>query len=192
MVCDRVDEVVRTLGEMAHEGPPDRERYETIRDQFNATRIGLLDTSGHERGIGVVAYHLGVPFASVDIYRTDAQLGLAQFTEIPIDEDGRRSEAEEKLRIENFCIASFAGGLAGAAAMRRRSERYRGSEGDHRSVEELLSRTIVGATDPMVFRHYRQYLWHRARVLVSMKKVWADISAVAEALLERRKLSAEE
>ena len=152
----------------------------------------LRETAFHEAGHGVAAYHLAVPIASVDIHRTDVQLGLTQSTEMPIDEDGSRSEAEEKFRIENFCIMSFAGGLAGAAAMQRRSERYRGSEGDHRRVEQLLSRTMTGATDPKVFHHYRQYLWHRARVLVATKKVWADISAVAEALLERRKLSAEE
>jgi len=90
-----------------------------------------------------------------------------------------------RLYLERQTMCCFAG-IEAVRQLNPRSIRHYHASGDYQQAVDLLSRAIFA---PDELSAYLKFCQLRTRNLVNSKLVWAQITAVADALLEQQHLS---
>ena len=144
----------------------------------------LQATAYHEAGHAVVSLELGRGFKSVSIEPDDNSLGRIQNTVLPewFSPDLNLDDRHKKWIEREVLIF-----LAGIAAEHRFAgqNNWKGSGSDFHSAINLASCMFEGS----VLEKYVAFMLERTRAMISHPRVWVQIQAVAEALLEHRVLS---
>lgn len=146
----------------------------------------LERTAYHEAGHAVASYFLHVKIKAVTIIPSEETLG--QLTHPPLH-FGRQGVFDDSVRginrAERHVIVLLAGPLAERKfAPHSRWRLHAGSDFD--SMGELFGR--IQGEDDEAATLYGRLLWRRAQRLVELR--WKDIGAVAQALLEHKRLDA--
>jgi ATP-dependent Zn protease len=145
-------------------------------------------TAHHEAGHVVYMCHAGLPFDSVDIIANEDILGYVDNPGICISHyDG--SPEEMLIEIDRRVVSDLAG-LAAETRFKRRL-RWKYGSGDFESAIELAQIRLGPATLTEI-EAYLRFQWVRANEFFTDNNRWKAVEAVAQALLQRERLTHEE
>ena len=147
----------------------------------------------HEAGHAVACYLLHKPFHYVTIRGEDLEgtMGHVMAWDAP---EGYRPDINEdartRARVERDVMVLLAGQVADElAGYSPRDPDYYGPEGDNSAAVSMAS-YITGSDEQL--EHYLAWLLARTKDKLALPWHWAAVVAVADALQERRRLSARE
>lgn len=146
----------------------------------------------HEAGHAVAAHHLGVAFRSVVLRHDEPSLGCVLIDRALPRLDGlelayapvEAVSARLRRRIEAHLMVSCAGPAAEAM--------HSGAAAGHCAVHEedrVQALLDLATKSPDEREHFLGWLQARTRTLLECEVTWAEVTAVAEALLARRALT---
>ena len=154
------------------------------------TRVNktLLATAHHEAGHVVVARSQGRAARGVTIVPDEDTLGSCSFYRLR--ETGSfawHASARNRIRLEQLIISALGGCAAEARFVGRHN--WIGAHNDWRFAADLSTYQAGGDEEADA---YLNWLWERTRNIFRLDHWWGITTALADALVERRTLSAPE
>jgi hypothetical protein len=152
----------------------------------------LAATAYHEAGHAVAAFHLGIGIGrkgvNVILDSKENRAGMAHLLKGFVGRPDIGDSSRMRFGAEKHVVATFAGEAAQRKFQPSSVRRFHAS-GDRQSAINLLS-YFVGDTSEL--EAYCQWLQIRAENLIKRPAVWAQVHAVADALVKRKHLKPEE
>jgi len=158
------------------------------RPKAKARAVPIENTAYHEAGHAVVACRLRRPFRYVTIEPESDSLGhVRKYSWARTLEKTKEEGASPAMqrRLEHDILMMYAGPHAEAKHTGRQNRRG----ASHDNANAVSMGGLLHDYSSVVLERYLDYLWARAEELVRGPFLWRLIGAVADDLLQRRRLS---
>jgi hypothetical protein len=151
----------------------------------------LRHVAVHEAGHAVASHYLGTPLRHVTVTRDKKGKTLGHTRQRWVWFQDKRGVLDVSPRGRDHVERHILVSLAGQLALRRYAPRSRWQTGSERDTWQAIELYwLICDKDEKAAKLYLALLWRRAEWLIEAK--WKDVLAVADALLERGTLKADE